>query len=66
MEVFMASIISTVVAIVSWLTVNYQLLISAVAGLVTVLISLALVIPGKQPEALLQKFVDFITKFSKK
>lgn len=52
--------------VVQWILANYQLIITAVVGVCSSLIVLFALIPGKQPEAFLQKVVDFIGKFSKK
>ena len=50
----------------TWILANYQGLIAAVIAVLSALIALALIIPGDQPEATLQKWVDFLSKFSKK
>lgn len=50
----------------TWLLTNYQALISAVLAVLTALIALALIIPGAEPERTLTKWVDFLTKFSRK
>ncbi len=50
----------------TWLLANYQALLSAVIGLLTAAIAVALLIPGEQPEKALQSAVDFLSKFSRK
>jgi hypothetical protein len=50
----------------TWLLSNYDALISAIVGILSALIALALLIPGDQPEATLRKWVDFLAKFSRK
>jgi len=55
-----------VLEIAQWLIANYQMIITLMIGLLTAIIAIALVIPGPQPEAFLQKIVDFLKKFSKK
>ena len=55
-----------VIAVGKWLLENYQALVSGVVALLSAAIAIALVIPGPQPEAWLQKVVDFLSKFSKK
>jgi hypothetical protein len=52
-----------------WLTyllANYQAILSAVVGLLTAAIAVALLVPGEQPEKMLQSWVDFLSKFSRK
>lgn len=51
---------------IKYLLANWSILLNALIGVLSALIALALLIPGKQPEALLQKIVDFLSKFSKK
>ncbi len=41
-------------------------IVSAVMGVMTAVIGIALLIPGDQPEKALQGVVDFLSKFSKK
>lgn len=55
-----------VLAISQWIVLNYQVIISALIGICTGLISISLLIPGEQPEKALQGFVDFLAKFSAK
>jgi hypothetical protein len=50
----------------SWIALNYQMLISLAVGLFSAVIAISLVIPGDQPEKFLQALVDFLSKFSKK
>ena len=40
--------------------------LGAITALLTAIIAIAQLIPGDQPEAFLQKVVDFISKFSRK
>lgn len=40
--------------------------IGAITALLTAVIAIAQLIPGDQPEATLQKVVDFLSKFSRK
>lgn len=40
--------------------------IGAITALLTAVIAIAQLIPGDQPEATLQKIVDFLSKFSRK
>lgn len=49
-----------------WLVVHGPELISAISGLCSAMIAIALVIPGDQPEKALQGVVDFLAKFSRK
>lgn len=49
-----------------FLVANYQALISGIVAVCSALIGLFLIIPSKEPEATLQKIVDFLAKFSKK
>lgn len=49
-----------------WFLDNYAGLITALNGALLAIIAFFMLIPGNQPEAFLQKVVDFISKFSKK
>lgn len=51
---------------VEFLKLNHSVLIEALLGLLGGVIAIALLIPGPEPETTLQKFVDFLKKFSKK
>ncbi len=51
---------------VLWIIANYQLIITAIAAVVSALIALFLLIPGEQPEKALRKIADFLAKFSNK
>ena len=57
---------STATNILNWIINNYQVVITAIVGLMTSIIAISLLIPGDQPEKALQSVVDFLTKFSKK
>lgn len=52
--------------ILAWLAAHGSELISAISGLLSAMIILALMIPGEQPEKSLQKLVDLLGKFSRK
>lgn len=52
--------------IVKWAIESGPNFITAIGGVVSALIVLALIIPGEQPEKTLQKIADFLAKFSKK
>lgn len=52
--------------IINYILANYQMIISAIVGILTGLIAIALIIPGSQPEEALQKAVDFLKKLSNK
>ena len=58
--------ITSIYAIISWIMSNYQTLVTDLVALVTALIAIALIIPGPEPEATLQKILDWLKKFSKK
>jgi len=45
---------------------NGQEYISAILGVCSALIVLAMLIPGEQPEKFLRQAVDFLAKFSRK
>jgi hypothetical protein len=55
-----------VIVIASWLVSEGPQVLSAVIGVLTALIGVALLIPGEQPEKALQKAVDFLSKYSRK
>lgn len=50
----------------SWLLANYQQLLTGVIAVLSAVIAVALILPGDQPEKLLQGWVDFLSKFSRK
>jgi hypothetical protein len=52
--------------IVKFLINNWSELISAIIGVLSAIVALALLIPGEQPEKFLSNVVDFLKKFSKK
>jgi hypothetical protein len=52
--------------IVTAVLANWEMVLIALIGLISALIGLFLAIPGAEPEASLQKAVDFLAKFSKK
>lgn len=56
----------SVFEIIAWATANLPQFITAIVAVLSALISLCLLIPGEQPEAFLQKVVDFLAGFSKK
>ena len=55
-----------VLEIGGWILANYQAVLSAVMGVLTALIALALLIPGDQPEGWFKAAADFLGKFSRK
>ena len=55
-----------VLQLIGWATANGPQFISALIGFLSAVIAVCLLIPGEQPEAFLQKVVDFLAKFSKK
>lgn len=55
-----------VLEIGKWLLANYSILITALVGLVSAALAVAMIIPGDQPDKFLQKCVDFLSKFSRK
>lgn len=57
---------ATLLAIISYISANYALIIAALVGVLTALIGLFMLIPGEQPEKFLQSVVDFLAKFSVK
>lgn len=58
--------VATILSVGQWLLANYALVLHAVLAVLTALVALFMIIPGPQPEAALQKVVDFIERFSKK
>jgi len=56
----------TLLNIINWLAANYQAVLSGIMAVLTGIIGICMLIPGPEPEATLQKIVDFIAKFSKK
>jgi hypothetical protein len=55
-----------VLQIFNFIATNYQAIISALIGILSSIVAIALMIPGDQPEKTLQSIVDFLAKFSKK
>jgi hypothetical protein len=51
---------------INWILENWSELLNAVVALLAAAVALAMLIPGDEPEAFLQKVVDFLKKFSKK
>lgn len=49
-----------------WLNEHGAEVVSAVIAMLSGLIAVFMLIPGDEPEATLQKIVDFLSKFSKK
>ena len=49
-----------------WLVANWKDLLLGVEAVLGALIALALILPGSEPEATLQKVLDFLKKFSRK
>lgn len=45
---------------------NWSEILNAVVGILSALVVLFMLIPGQQPEAFLQKVVEFLKKFSRK
>lgn len=52
--------------VLNYIVTHIDAIITAVNGLAGALIAICLLVPGPEPEATLQKIVDFLTKFSKK
>jgi hypothetical protein len=50
----------------SWVVTEGPAILSAVIGVLTAAIGLAMLIPGEQPEKALKKAVDFLSKYSRK
>lgn len=55
-----------VLVIGKFVMANYAQIISAAVGLCSALIVIGAMIPGAEPEATLQKIVDFLARFSRK
>lgn len=51
---------------IAWASASGPNLIASVVAVLSALIALFLLIPGEQPEKLLQGIVDFLKKFSSK
>ena len=49
-----------------WIMENFSAILAAIIGVIGALIVLFALIPGDQPEATLQKILDFLKKFSNK
>ena len=49
-----------------WLLENYQVLISAIVGLLGAALAVSVIIPGEQPDKFLQWLVDLVSKISRK
>lgn len=52
--------------IIAWVMSHGLEVIGAVVMVLNALIAVFMIVPGSEPEATLQKVVDFIAKFSKK
>lgn len=52
--------------IIAYLVANYAVIISAIVGLLSAILVIALLIPGDQPDKFLQSAVDLLKKFSVK
>lgn len=50
----------------SWIVTEGPHILSAVIGVLTAVIGLAMLIPGEQPEKALKSAVDFLSKYSRK
>lgn len=55
-----------VLEVLNWIVASGPNLVSALAGVLSAVIALCLLIPGEQPEKFLQGVVDFLGKFSRK
>lgn len=53
-------------AVISFIAANWEVLLAGVVALITAAVAIALVVPGDQPDKTLQAILDFITKFSRK
>lgn len=51
---------------VNYLIGHYQQIVTALTGFLTGLIGICMLFKGPEPQATLQKIVDFITKYSRK
>ena len=56
----------SLVKIFSFLVENWQALVSGIVAVLSAIIAIALIIPGPQPESFLQKWVEWLSKFSNK
>ena len=52
--------------VVNYLMLNGPAILSAVLGLLSAIVVIALMIPGEQPEKSLKRIIEFLEKFSKK
>lgn len=50
----------------TWVLANYESVLSGLVMMLSGVIAIALLIPGEQPEKMLQGWVDFLAKFSRK
>lgn len=50
----------------NWIVAHWAELLAAIQGVIGAIILIALLLPGPEPEATLQKILDFIAKFSVK
>ena len=57
---------ANVMEVISWLLVNWSLLLNAVLTVLAALIALFLLIPGPAPENWFKAIANFLEKFSKK
>ena len=62
----MEDIINSVLPYLKWIIENGPALLTGLAGLLSAVIVIALLIPGPEPETTLQKIVDFLKRFSRK
>jgi len=53
-------------AFIAYVIANYAIIISSIVGLLSAVLVIALLIPGEQPDKLLQGAVDFLKKLSLK
>lgn len=52
--------------VVQFLLAHWQEILLGVSGVISGVIAIALIVPGPEPEASLQKVLDFLSKFSRK
>lgn len=57
---------ATAIALISFVVLHWAQMLVSVIGLLSALIAVFLWVPGNEPEATLQKIVDFLGKFSRK
>ena len=57
---------ATFLSIINWIMANYGIVCTALVGILSGVIAICMLIPGEQPEKVLQVIVDFISKFSRK